>query len=66
MSALDPGKTMNAHQALQTESQAGLYSPQRNCSGPCRKRKSHTQFTSGSTMCNQCTRRAPRTQGVAA
>jgi hypothetical protein len=66
MSALNPAKTMSEHLALRTESCAGLYTPQRNCAGPCRKRKSHTQFTSGSTTCIQCTRRAPQPQGAAA
>jgi hypothetical protein len=66
VSALNPAKIMAAHLALRTESSAGLYTPQRNCAGPCRKRKSHTQFATGSAMCNQCTRRAPQPQGVAA
>lgn len=57
MTALNPAKTMNEHLALQAEGPAGLYSPQRNCAGPCRKRRSHMQFTGNSTLCNQCTRR---------
>lgn len=64
MTALDPAKTMNRHLALQTESRAGLYSPQRNCAGPCKKRKSYTQFSGKSTVCIRCVRRAP-TQGEA-
>lgn len=63
---MSPAKTMSDHLALRTESCAGLYTPQRNCAGLCRKRKSHTQFTSGSTTCIQCTRRAPRLEKVAA
>jgi len=56
---LNPGATMGRHAAIQRESPVGVYSPMRNCQGPCRKRRSHMQFTGANTMCNQCVRRAP-------
>lgn len=55
----DIGKIMDRHHVLQSESCPGAYSPQRNCTGPCRKRKSHTQFDAHNTACRQCVRRAP-------
>jgi hypothetical protein len=57
---LNPGTTMGQHAAIQKESPAGAYSPQRNCKGRCRKRRSHTQFTGANAMCNQCVLRAPK------
>jgi hypothetical protein len=55
----DPGKVMDRHQHLQTESNPGRYTPQRNCTG-CRKRKSIMQFDGASTSCRQCVRRTPK------
>jgi hypothetical protein len=57
---LNPGATMGRHAGIQRESSAGAYSPMRNCKGPCRTRRSHTQFTGTNTMCNQCVRRTPK------
>jgi hypothetical protein len=57
---LNPGRTMGQHAALKNESPVGAWSPQRNCVGPCRKRRSHTQFTGANTMCNQCVLRTPK------
>lgn len=60
----DIGKIMDRHHVLQTESNPGAYSPQRNCAGRCRKRKSHTQFDHDSTACRQCVRRTPTQPGA--
>jgi len=57
---LNPGATMGRHAGIQRESPVGAYSPMRNCKGPCRKRRSHMQFTGANTMCNQCVRRTPK------
>lgn len=62
----DPGKIMDRHLHLQTESNPGRYTPQRNCTGPCKKRKSTPQFDGDSTVCRQCVRRTPKLQGEAA
>jgi len=62
---LNPGATMGRHLGIQNERPVGAYSPMRNCQGPCRKRRSHMQFTGANTMCNQCVRRSPSTQGAA-
>lgn len=51
---------MGRHAAIQKESIAGTYTPQRNCKGPCRKRRSHMQFTGANELCNQCVRRTPK------
>lgn len=51
---------MGRHAGIQRESSVGAYSPMRNCTGPCRKRRSHMQFTGANTMCNQRVRRTPR------
>lgn len=58
MSALSPGKTMDLHHAIRTESCAGTMTPQRMCSG-CRRRRSHTQFNGASLACIRCVRRTP-------
>ena len=50
---------MGRHAGIQRESSVGAYSPMRNCQGPCRRRRSHTQFTGANTMCNRCVLRAP-------
>lgn len=57
---LNPGATMGRHAAIQKESPVGAWSPQRNCKGPCRRRRSHTQFTGANELCNQCVRRTPK------
>lgn len=53
----DIGKIMQSR--LDFKPATATYSPMRTCAGPCRKRKSITQFTGASPMCNQCVRRAP-------
>lgn len=58
--SLNPSSTFRRHEAIRNESIAGAYTPQKNCTGPCRKRRSHMQFTGANTMCNQCVRRAPK------
>ena len=58
--SLNPGTTMRRHATIQKESPVGTYSPQRNCKGPCRKRRSFTQFTGTNVMCNQCVLRTPK------
>jgi len=63
---LNPGATVGRHLGIQRESSVGAYSPMRNCTGPCRKRRSHMQFTGANTMCNQCVRRTPGAQGAIA
>lgn len=60
----DIGKIMERHCVLQAESNPGAYSPQRNCAGACRRRRSHTQFDGASTACRQCVRRAPIQPGA--
>ena len=57
---LNPGATMGRHAAIQKESIAGSYTPQRTCKGPCRKRRSHMQFKGTSELCNQCVLRTPK------
>jgi len=57
---LNPGATMGRHAAIQRESPVGAYSPMRNCQGPCRRRRSHMQFTGTSTVCIRCARRTPK------
>lgn len=64
MSAFNPGKTMDRHYQLQTESRAGSYNPVRKCAGACGKRKSVGQFSSGSDVCLMCTRRQVGTKAV--
>ncbi len=56
---LNPGATMGRHLGIQNERPVGAYSPMRNCTGPCRKRRSHMQFTGANTMCNRCVLRTP-------
>ncbi|XYJ11786.1 hypothetical protein ACSUZJ_07295 [Telluria sp. B2] len=58
--SMNPGATFRHHETIKNESCAGAYTPQRNCTGPCRRRRSLGQFTGANTMCNQCVRRTPK------
>jgi hypothetical protein len=49
--------TTRKHLAIQRESHVGAYTPMRNCTGECKKRKSFLQFTGTSTVCIRCVRR---------
>ena len=60
MSAFNPGKTMDRHYQLQTESRAGSYNPVRKCAGACKTRRSCTQFDDASAVCRRCVLRAPK------
>lgn len=53
----DPGKIMERHRVHQAESNPGGYTPMRKCTGPCKVRRSITQFDGASTACRQCVRR---------
>lgn len=53
----NPGKIMDAHYRIQRESAVCVATPMRNCQGECRKRRSHTQFAPGSSVCMRCARR---------
>ncbi len=55
----DMGKIMQHRVKTQDRPDPSIYSPMRICTGPCRKRKSITQFTGASALCNQCVLRAP-------
>lgn len=53
----DESQVERQHRAINKESNAGYYSPMRNCTGSCKRRRSITQFIGDSTMCIRCTRR---------
>lgn len=55
----DPGKVMQSHIDMKSESSVGVLSAMRTCEG-CRKRKSIAQFTRSPAKCLQCVRRTPR------
>lgn len=60
----DIGKIMQRRAERQDKPSPAYYSAMRLCTGPCRKRKSITQFTGASPMCNQCARRTPPSKEI--
>jgi hypothetical protein len=56
----DMGKVMQARAERNDRLSPAVYSRQIVCTGPCKKRKSFTQFSGASTMCKQCMRRKPK------
>lgn len=52
--------TMRMHHAIKNESVSGSFTAMRACAGPCKRRRSLTQFAAGSTLCLRCAKRAPK------